>query len=545
MHRMAIAGILLAAGSATRMGRNKLLLELDGEPLVRRAARRALEAGLDPLLVVVGHEADAVRAALSGLGCRFVENPEWRRGQSSSLSVGVAAVPPGVEAAVVLLADMPFVEADTIRAVVTRWRETGAPVVSSRYGEATAPPTLYARSLLPELKGGEGEGRGREVVRRHRDRAAWVELAAAALADVDFPEDLERARAAPGPEGRATTDDAVVLDRAAAWSDAGMGVALATVTSTWGSALRPTGSQLAVNDRGDFAGSVSGGCIEAGVVQEALEAILDGKPRRLAYGVTDERAWELGMACGGQIEVYVERVATRTGRDVLHELRADVQARRQAVLCTWLGTGERRLLHPMDPGDDSNPALLEQAREAALRDRSRAVETTEGPVFLRVYNPPVRLVLVGAVHIAQALAPMARLAGLDVFVVDPRRAFATPGRFPGVKLESDWPTPALARIGLDRRTAVVTLSHDPKIDDPALAAALRSEAFHVGALGSRKTQAARRERMRGEGFSEADVARIHGPVGLAIGAVSPGEIAVSILAEVVARMRGPGLSGPA
>jgi len=152
---------------------------------------------------------------------------------------------------------------------------------------------------------------------------------------------------------------------------------------------------------------------------------------------------------------------------------------------------------------------------------------------------------VGAVHIAQALAPMARLAGLDVFVVDPRRAFATPGRFPGVKLETDWPAPALARIGLDRRTAVVTLSHDPKIDDPALAAALRSEAFHVGALGSRKTQAARRERMRGEGFAEADVARIHGPVGLAIGAVSPGEIAVSILAEVVARMRGPGLSGPA
>jgi xanthine dehydrogenase accessory factor len=341
------------------------------------------------------------------------------------------------------------------------------------------------------------------------------------------------------------TDDAVVLDRAAAWSDAGMGVVLATVTTTWGSALRPTGSQLAVNEQGAFAGSVSGGCIEAAVVQEALEAIRDGKPRRLAYGVTNERAWELGMACGGQIEVYVERVASRMRRDVLHELRTNVQARRQAVLSTWLATGEARLLHPMDPGDDADPALLAHAREAGLRDRSRTVDTNTGAVFLRVYNPPVRLVLVGAVHIAQALAPMARLAGLDVFIVDPRRAFATAERFPGVKVESDWPAEALARIGLDRRTAVVTLSHDPKIDDPALVAALRSEAFHVGALGSKKTQSARRERMRGEGFSEADVARIHGPVGLAIGAVSPGEIAVSILAEVVARLRGPGLSGPA
>jgi len=337
----------------------------------------------------------------------------------------------------------------------------------------------------------------------------------------------------------------VVLDRAAAWSAAGMGVALATVTSTWGSALRPTGSQLAVNDRGDFAGSVSGGCIEAAVVQEALEGIRDGKARRLAYGVTNERAWELGMACGGQIEVYAERVASRTGRDVLHDLRGDLQARRQAVLCIWLAKGEARLLHPMEPGGDADEPLLAEARDAGLRDRSRTVDTAEGPVFLRVYNPPVRLVLVGAVHIAQALAPMARLAGLDVIVVDPRRAFATAGRFPGVKVESDWPALALARIGIDRRTAVVTLSHDPKIDDPALVAALRSEAFHVGALGSKKTQAARRERMRGEGFSEADVARIHGPVGLAIGAVSPGEIAVSILAEVVARMRGPGLSAPA
>jgi len=305
---MAIAGILLAAGSATRMGRNKLLLDLEGEPLVRRAARRALEGGLDPLLVVLGHQAEDVREALAGLSCRFVVNLDWTSGQSASLSAGAAAVPPGSEAAVVLLADMPLVDADAIREVTTHWRETGAPIVSCRYGGVPAPPTLYCRPLLAELQGGSGEGRGREVVKRHGENVAWVDRPAATLADVDLPEDLERARASAGREERAMTDDAEVLEQAAAWSEAGLGVALATVTSTWGSALRPAGSQLAVNERGAFAGSVSGGCIEAAVVQEALLAIGDGKPRRLKYGVSNERAWELGMACGGQIEVYVEKV---------------------------------------------------------------------------------------------------------------------------------------------------------------------------------------------------------------------------------------------
>jgi CTP:molybdopterin cytidylyltransferase MocA len=192
---MAIAGILLAAGAATRMGRNKLLLELEGEPLLRRAARRALEAGLEPLLVVLGHEADRARAALGGLACRPLLNPAWAEGMNTSLSAGVLAVPAAAEAAVALLADMPFVEAAMIRAVVERWRETGAPLVTSRYGAAMAPPTLYARELLPLLTGGTGEGRGRAVVRSQLERAAIVDWPAEALADLDVAEDLERARA--------------------------------------------------------------------------------------------------------------------------------------------------------------------------------------------------------------------------------------------------------------------------------------------------------------------------------------------------------------
>ncbi len=192
---MAVAGILLAAGSATRMGRNKLLIELAEEPLVRRAARRALAAGLDPLVVVLGHEAALVGAALAGLPVCPVVNARHAEGMNTSLSAGVEALPAEAEAAVVLLADMPFVEPAQIAAVVAAWRETGAPLVASRYGAAPAPPTLYARALFPRLTGGTGEGRGREVVRALGDAARFVDQAAAALADLDVAEDVARARA--------------------------------------------------------------------------------------------------------------------------------------------------------------------------------------------------------------------------------------------------------------------------------------------------------------------------------------------------------------
>jgi xanthine dehydrogenase accessory factor len=226
-------------------------------------------------------------------------------------------------------------------------------------------------------------------------------------------------------------------------------------------------------------------------------------------------------------------------RDVLARVRRDLAEKRAAVLAIELASGEARLLHPFDDEPGVDPALRAAARQAALEDRSKVVETPRGQVFLRVFNPPVRVVVVGAVHVAQALAPMVRQAGYDVLVVDPRRSFATAERFPGVTLSAEWPDEALARIGVDRRTAVVTMTHDPKIDDPALVAALRSESFYVGALGSKKTQAARRERLRAQGFSDAALDRIHGPVGLPLGAVSPGEIAVSILAELVGALRRP------
>ncbi len=333
--------------------------------------------------------------------------------------------------------------------------------------------------------------------------------------------------------------DAAVLEQAAAWAEEPQGAALATVIQTWGSSPRPAGSQLAVSGRGAFSGSVSGGCVEGAVVEAAQEAIRTGTPRRLSFGVTNERAWEVGLACGGTVEVAVARLP---GRAALAPLLADLAARRPVVLALDLATGGLRLLHPEgDAGAGGLPDPLDAAaREALRRGRSGPAEGPGGPVFLRTYPPPVRVVIIGAVHVAQALAPMVALAGYQPLVVDPRTAFATAARFPGIQLLPAWPEAALPALGLDPRTALVALSHDPRIDEPALAAALTAGAFYVGALGSRRTHAARCERLVALGLEPAQVARICGPVGLPIGAESPGEIAAAILAELVSHLRRPG-----
>ena len=323
------------------------------------------------------------------------------------------------------------------------------------------------------------------------------------------------------------------LASALAWRGAGRGVALATVTSTWGSSPRPAGSLLVVNDRGAMVGSVSGGCIEASVVEAAQQVIADGAPQRLHFGVTDEMAWEVGLACGGEMDVFVERLAPAAAPDDpawLVELQAERAAKRPVVASVDLRDGSRRILRADEAGD-----LADDTREALRSDR--AVRASDDR-FLQPFNPPLRILVVGAVHIAQPLCRMAAEVGYAVTVVDPRGAFATPERFPDVTLRRDWPDEALEALGIDTRTAVVTLTHDPKLDDPALAVALRSPAFYVGSLGSRRTQARRLERLAEQGLDADSLARIRGPVGLAIGARSPSEIAVSILAEITATLRG-------
>lgn len=220
--------------------------------------------------------------------------------------------------------------------------------------------------------------------------------------------------------------------------------------------------------------------------------------------------------------------------DLLTRLLADRKAKRQVALVTRLDTGEQTLVY-RDGAAGSlalDPAALAGARNAIQDDKSATIDSSYGRLFIEVFNPPLRLIVVGAVHIAQPLARMAVVAGYDVTIVDPRGAFATADRFPGVTLFAEWPDDALATLDPDRRTAIVTLTHDPKIDDPALEMAMKSDAFYVGALGSRKTHAGRRERLAGRGYSDAQFARIRGPVGLDIGAVSPAEIAISILGQL-------------
>jgi xanthine dehydrogenase accessory factor len=220
--------------------------------------------------------------------------------------------------------------------------------------------------------------------------------------------------------------------------------------------------------------------------------------------------------------------------DLLSALNAERAARRAAVLVTEIETGEQRLVRETEVTGD---ALAEPIADRLRLGKSGLVEAQGRQYFLTVQAPPVKAIVVGAVHISQALAPMARVLDLDVTIVDPRTAFATPERFPGVPVLAEWPEEVLPRLSLDRYTALVALTHDPKIDDPALTAALHAECFYVGALGSKKTHGRRVERLTAAGFTEAQIARIHAPIGLDIGAVSPAEIAVSILGEIVAALR--------
>ncbi len=229
-------------------------------------------------------------------------------------------------------------------------------------------------------------------------------------------------------------------------------------------------------------------------------------------------------------------------RALIDRLAAARTGHRCVVIATDLETGAKYWIeNGLAEGVPAlDRAILDAAAAAQRDDRSRTVETADGSrLFLHVFNPPLRLIVVGAVHIAQALAPMAALAGYAVTVVDPRGSFATADRFPGVELADDWPDEALAALKLDARTAVVTLTHDPKLDDPALHSALRSACFYIGCLGSRRTHAARVERLRQAGFDARSIGRIHGPVGLDIGARSPAEIALAIMAEITATLRRP------
>ena len=315
----------------------------------------------------------------------------------------------------------------------------------------------------------------------------------------------------------------------------------AVVTSVWGSAPRPEGSSMLATADGTMAGSVSGGCVEGATATEIGEAIGRGTPKLVTFGVSHERAWEVGLACGGTIKVFVEptvrpevlAAARGPGGEIVATVLDGSDAGRSARIFED-GRMEGTLGQAVPHDAVRDAALAALAREAST---TATMETGAGPanVFLEVFPRQPRLVIFGGVHIAVALVPLARALGYRTIVADGRPAFLTRERFPDAdQLILAWPEAAFEQIGLDASCYVCILSHDPKFDEPAMQLALRSPARYIGAIGSRKTQASRREWLRSEGFSDEQIARVHGPIGLELGGRQPSETALAILAEMTA-----------
>jgi xanthine dehydrogenase accessory factor len=316
-----------------------------------------------------------------------------------------------------------------------------------------------------------------------------------------------------------------VIEVARGWLDDFGEIALATVVSTWGSAPVPVGGQLVVAPGERFEGSASGGCVEIDVIAEAPEVMATGRSRLLEFGIADEVAWRSGLPCGGTIKIFLEpfNVAEAAYLDAILAAR---RSRTTICVLTNLTTGTRQILEPSSVQEEP---LAEDLRSG----ESRVVDLAEGQVFLHVLNPVVRIIAVGATHIGQVLADLAERIGYDVVIVDPRTAFAHEDRLGETSVLTEWPETSFKALSLDKRTAVVALTHAAHLDDEALTEALRSDCLYVGALGSKKTHAKRLERLHAQGIGNEDLARIRAPVGLAISAKGPAEIAVSILAEII------------
>jgi xanthine dehydrogenase accessory factor len=301
-----------------------------------------------------------------------------------------------------------------------------------------------------------------------------------------------------------------VLEELKQWTSEGEEVALATVVETWGSSPRPLGSKMIVTRSGKMAGSVSNGCIEGAVFEEAQNVLRSGRPKVAAFGVADEVAFEVGLACGGHIEVFIQPLGP------VHRQLIDMLDRDEpATLRTNLETGDAELMKGAPTGS-----------ELARRD---------GDVFVEPFRRPAHLVIVGAIHIAIPLHRLAKLMGYRVTVVDARAKFATRERFPEAdELIVAWPDEAMRKIAIDNSTYVVILTHDPKFDLPALRSVLKKPAGYIGAIGSRKTNQNRFDKLRSEGFTEVELSQVHGPIGLDLGSRGAEETALGILAEITA-----------
>jgi xanthine dehydrogenase accessory factor len=326
------------------------------------------------------------------------------------------------------------------------------------------------------------------------------------------------------------------------WEAEGKGVAAATLVAVAGSAPRRAGARLMVSSAGDTWGSVSNGCVEGDVAAHAAEVLRTGKPRLAAYGIADDQAFSVGLSCGGEIEVFIEpwagleeRLGGGPGEGFVGAL---------ATVVAGPGEGTHGLfdrdggLVAGDLPDALAPLLAPGVAALVDAEQDRVVPVAGSRVFLETLAPAPRLLLFGAGHAAEALAPLAAAAGFRVTVCDPRGALALPERFPGAEVLVGWPDRVVPGLALDRRTYAAVLAHDPRIEVPLLPMLLASPARYIGVLGSRRTHAARLERLAAEGWPPQQLARLRGPIGLDIGAATPEEVAVAVVAEMVAARRG-------
>lgn len=323
-----------------------------------------------------------------------------------------------------------------------------------------------------------------------------------------------------------------VLKAARDWMARDGKVAVATVVDTWGSAPVPIGGQMVIGADGRFQGSVSGGCIEGEVIVEAEDILGSGKPKTLTFGVADETAWRAGLPCGGTVKVYVERMDKATSGDLLARAVDAREGRKGLVVSTRLDSGKKQVY----AREDAN--LPDDIADRFSTAKSQLKEDPDGQVFLHAIVPPARILVIGATHIGQVLAEVARLSGYQIEIIDPRTAFASQDRFKDFTIHADWPQDVLPKIGLDPYTAVVALAHVGHIDDEALKLAVKADCLYIGALGSSRNHAKRRERLLAAGITEAEIAKIKAPIGLDIGAQTPAEIAVSVMAELIRAVRG-------
>ena len=302
-----------------------------------------------------------------------------------------------------------------------------------------------------------------------------------------------------------------ILTPTSLWLKQKRKIALATVISTWGSSPRPVGGQMAIDENGEIIGSVSGGCIEGAVISEGINSIKDGKSRIKDYGISNDMAWEVGLACGGELKVLIQPLNLED--EIVYYIVNSIKKREVVKIRIDCSNGNR---------------IVDNTIENQISHFDKAKNE-----FIHIIDPKPRLFIIGAVHIAQALVSLANVADYEIILIDPRDHFATKSRFPNCKIINEWPDEALSKFTLDKSSHLVTLTHDPKIDDLALIFCMKKNFGYIGSLGSKKTHNKRCERLIEKGFNEIELSKIHAPIGLDIKAKTPAEIAASILAEII------------